>query len=57
MAESVDDIVAGVKLAKAKGWQVGVRSGGHSWAAQHTRDKAILINLAKLDEISVIRSR
>ena len=53
MAQSVDDVVSGVKLARARGWQVGVRSGGHSWAAQHTRDKAILINLALLRELSV----
>ena len=29
----VDDVVAGVRLAASNGWQVSVRSGGHSWAA------------------------
>lgn len=53
MVESVDDVVAAVKLARAKGWQIGVRSGGHSWMAPHTRDGAILINLAKLQEIEI----
>ncbi len=53
LAESVDDVVAAVKWARAKGWQVGVRSGGHSWMAQHTRDRAITINLAKLKQIDI----
>ena len=29
----IDDVIAGVRLAAANGWQVSVRSGGHSWAA------------------------
>jgi FAD/FMN-containing dehydrogenase len=53
MAESIDDVVAAVKLAKARGWQVGTRSGGHSWSASHTRDRALLISLANLEEIKV----
>src|SRR5581483_2073256 len=38
LAESDKDVIAAVKLAKERGWQVGVRSGGHSWTASHTRD-------------------
>ncbi|MGC3980965.1 MAG: FAD-binding oxidoreductase [Steroidobacteraceae bacterium] len=53
MAESEADVVAAVRLAKAKGWQVGVRSTGHSWVAPHTRENALLINVSKLQEISI----
>lgn len=53
MAESDADVIAGVRLAKAQGWQVGVRSGGHSWVAPHTRDDALLINISRMREMSV----
>jgi FAD/FMN-containing dehydrogenase len=53
MAESESDVVAAVQLAKAKGWQVGVRSTGHSWVAPHTRDNALLINLSRIQDIAV----
>ena len=32
LAESEADVVAGVRLARERGWGVTVRSGGHSWA-------------------------
>ena len=53
LAESVDDVVAGVKLAKERNWQVGTRSGGHSFTASHTRDNSVLINISKMKELSV----
>lgn len=53
MAESDEDVVAAVKLARARGWKVGARSTGHSWVAPHTRDGALLINLSKMQDISV----
>jgi FAD/FMN-containing dehydrogenase len=46
MAADVADVVAGVKLAATEGWQVAVRSGGHSWPAWSVRDGALLIDLA-----------
>ena len=33
-------------LARREGLQVTVRSGGHSWAANHLRDGGLLIDLA-----------
>ncbi|HEX4443977.1 MAG TPA: FAD-binding oxidoreductase [Galbitalea sp.] len=51
-AESDDDVLAGVRLAKAKGWTVSVRSGGHSWAAWSVRDDALLIDLGRMRELS-----
>ena len=53
MAETADDVVAAVKLARANGLQVGVRSTGHSWVAPYMRDNAILINMSKMQEISI----
>lgn len=40
------DVAAGVRLAAAQGWQVAVRSGGHSWAAWSLREDTLLIDLA-----------
>ena len=35
----------GVRLARERGWQVAVRSGGHSWAQWSVRDDALVIDL------------
>ena len=51
LAETEDDVVAGVRLAQARGLQVSVRSGGHSWAAWSVRDDALLIDLGGLRDI------
>jgi FAD/FMN-containing dehydrogenase len=53
MAETVEDVQNAIRYAKARGWKVGVRSGGHSWVASHTRDGALLISLANLRELRV----
>ena len=51
LAGTEDDIVAGVRLARARGLHVSVRSGGHSWAAWSVRDDALLIDLGGLRDI------
>jgi FAD/FMN-containing dehydrogenase len=51
-AADVADVVAGVKLAVSEGWQVAVRSGGHSWPAWSVRDQALLIDLGAFTGIS-----
>jgi FAD/FMN-containing dehydrogenase len=51
-AETDDDVVHGVLLAKDNGWSVSVRAGGHSWAAWSVRDNALLIDLGQLREVS-----
>lgn len=53
LAENVNDIVAAVKLAKQRGWQVATRSGGHSFTGSHTRDNSVMINISKMKELSV----
>ena len=51
-AESVADVAAGVRLARAEGLRVAVRSGGHSWAAWSLRDDTLLIDLAAFTAMS-----
>src|SRR6476659_327467 len=47
----VRDAVAGVRLARERGWTVSVRSGGHSWAAWSLHDEALLLDLGALNDI------
>jgi FAD/FMN-containing dehydrogenase len=51
LARSEADVVAGMRLARERGWQVSVRSGGHSWPAWSVRDGALLIDLGGLREL------
>lgn len=51
-AGSEQDVVDGVRLALERGWQVAVRSGGHSWAAWSVRADALLIDLGGLREMA-----
>ena len=53
LAEDVNDVIAAVKIAKERGWQVSARSGGHSFTGSHTRDNAVLINVSRMKELSV----
>jgi len=50
-AETDQDVVNGVRLARERGWQVAVRAGGHSWAQWSVRDNALLIDLGARKEI------
>lgn len=53
MAESQDDVIAAIKLARSRGWKVSVASGGHSFTASFLRDDALLINLSRLEQLDV----
>lgn len=55
-ANSIDDVVAAVRAAKAAGQRVSVRSGGHSWSANHVRDGGVLIDVSRLRAFSVDKS-
>jgi FAD/FMN-containing dehydrogenase len=44
-AADVGDVAIGVRLARAEGWQVAVRAGGHSWPAWSLRENSLLIDL------------
>src|SRR5690348_5124697 len=52
-AVDVDDVVAAVSYAKATRRQVGIRSGGHNWAANHLRDGGVLLDVGRLDQCTV----
>jgi FAD/FMN-containing dehydrogenase len=52
-AVSEQDVVAGVRLARERGWGVAVRSGGHSWAGWSVREGALLIDLGGLHSLSL----
>ena len=54
-AASERDVVAAVRHAAAHDLRVGVRSGGHSWAANHVRDGGLLLDVSRLDEVAVDR--
>ncbi|MGK9269639.1 FAD-dependent oxidoreductase [Williamsia muralis] len=48
---SEDDVISGLRLAKNRGWQVGVRAGAHSFPVWGVRDDALLIDFADFKEI------
>ena len=55
-ADSIEDVVAAVRAAKAAGQRVSVRSGGHSWSGNHVRDGGVLIDVSRLKAFSVDES-
>jgi FAD/FMN-containing dehydrogenase len=56
-AHDADDVVAAIRYARANGHSVGVRSGGHSWAASHLRDGGLLLDVSRLDHCLVDTDR
>ena len=56
-AHDTDDVVAAIRYARANDHQVGVRSGGHSWAASHLRDGGLLLDVSRLDYCTVDADR
>jgi FAD/FMN-containing dehydrogenase len=47
------DVVAAVRLANANNWVIGVRSGGHSWSCNHVRDGGMLLDVSRLDAVTI----
>jgi FAD/FMN-containing dehydrogenase len=52
-ARDVDDVVATIQYAKTNGRRVGIRSGGHSWAASHLRDDGVVLDVSRLDHATI----
>ncbi|VEG51049.1 FAD linked oxidase domain-containing protein [Mycolicibacterium aurum] len=52
-AADADDVVATVRYAAKRDLQIGVRSGGHSWAGNHVRDGGVLLDLHGLDHCTI----
>jgi FAD/FMN-containing dehydrogenase len=46
-------VAAAVQLAKERNPKIGIRSGGHSWAASFLRDGGMLLDLAQMNSFSV----
>lgn len=53
LANSEDDVVGAVQLARQDGLRIAVRSGGHSWSGSHLRDGTVLIDLSNLRHVEV----
>jgi FAD/FMN-containing dehydrogenase len=56
-AHHTEDVVAAIRYARANDHHVGVRSGGHSWAASHLRDGGLLLDVSRLDSCTVDTDR
>ena len=52
-AASEADVAAAVGLARARGLQVAVRAGGHSWVGSPLRDGTVLIDLSSLRGLAI----
>jgi FAD/FMN-containing dehydrogenase len=53
IANNAGDVVEAVRLARRKGWKIGIRSGGHGWNAPHLRNGGLLLDLSYLNDIRV----
>lgn len=47
------EVIDAVKLARSRGLRISVRAGGHSWIATSLRDDAMLIDLSRLNGVTV----
>jgi FAD/FMN-containing dehydrogenase len=56
-ARDADDVIGAIRYAQANDHQVGIRSGGHSWAASHLRDGGLLLDVSRLDHCVVDTDR
>jgi FAD/FMN-containing dehydrogenase len=52
-ATDADEIIAGLRYAKANGHNVSIVSGGHSFAANHLRDGTVLLDVSRLDHATI----
>ncbi|MEU3618145.1 FAD-binding oxidoreductase [Streptomyces sp. NPDC006872] len=53
LADSEQDVVAAVRLARREGLAIGIRSGGHSWVGNGVRDGGMLLDLSRLQDVRV----
>lgn len=51
------DVVGAVQMARMRGLQVAVRSGGHSWVGSSLRDDTILIDLSARTAVHIDAAR
>jgi FAD/FMN-containing dehydrogenase len=53
LAEDADGVAEAVRLARDRGWRIGVRSGGHSWSGNAIRDGGLLLDVSRLDDFEL----
>jgi hypothetical protein len=53
LAESEQDVVNAVRMAADRGFKIGIRSGGHSWVGNGVRDGGLLIDLSRMQELTI----
>jgi FAD/FMN-containing dehydrogenase len=56
-ARSEQHVLDAVRLARERGWNIGVRSGGHSWAGSHLRDGGLLVDLSEMTACTIDAER
>ena len=54
-AANENDVVEAVRFAQANRMKVAVRGGGHSWVGFSLRDDSLLIDLGRLNGVSIDR--
>ena len=52
-AQTIDDAVAAVRLARELGLKLATRSGGHRWCAAALRDDSLLLDLSRLNDLRI----
>ncbi|OBF21107.1 oxidoreductase [Mycobacterium kubicae] len=52
-AADVEDVVAALRYANGHGLKVNIRSGGHSWAANHLQDGALLLDVNRINHARI----
>lgn len=52
-ANNAADVVAAVSQARDQRYKTSICSGGHSWAQNHLRDGGLLLDLARLNTITI----
>lgn len=52
-ANNAADVVAAVSQAREQQYKISICSGGHSWAQNHLRDGGLLLDLARLNTITI----
>jgi FAD/FMN-containing dehydrogenase len=52
-AHTSADVQAALRWASSEGVRVGIRSGGHSWAANHVRDGGLLLDVSRLNDVDI----
>ena len=52
-AANDNDVIEAVRFARANRMKIAVRGGGHSWVGFSLRDDSLLIDLGRLNEVSI----